>query len=169
MTTTDKAVINAMINYDMHVADLNLTKEEAATELAPDNSFSARTLYDPILWQRSDLYLAIFILLKFVITALTLSCAVPGGIFTPTFCIGAVFGQLYVSKLINILAYFGIHNFIKYRGVYSIIGAAGVCGSVTRTSSVAIIVLELNGHLSYAVPTMMCVLASYAISECIKT
>jgi hypothetical protein len=50
MTTTDKAVINAMINYDMHVADLNLTKEEAVTELAPDNSFSAKTLYDPILW-----------------------------------------------------------------------------------------------------------------------
>jgi hypothetical protein len=43
-----------------------------------------------------------------------------------------------------------------------------VCGSVTRTISVAVIVLELNGHLSHAVPTMMCVLASYAISEYIK-
>ena len=31
------------------------------------------------------------------------------------------------------------------------------------------IVLELNGHLSHAVPTMVCVLASYATSEMIKT
>lgn len=30
------------------------------------------------------------------------------------------------------------------------------------------IVLELNGHLSHAVPLMVCVLASYAISEYIK-
>lgn len=40
--------------------------------------------------------------------------------------------------------------------------------SVTRTVSVAMIVLELNGHLSHAVPCMVCVLASYFISELIK-
>lgn len=37
--------------------------------------------------------------------------------------------------------------------------------SVTRTVSVAMIVLELNGHLSHACPLMVCVLCSYAISE----
>ena len=37
--------------------------------------------------------------------------------------------------------------------------------SVTRTVSVAMIVLELNGHLSHAVPLMVCVLSSYAMSE----
>lgn len=40
--------------------------------------------------------------------------------------------------------------------------------SVTRTVSVAMIVLELNGHLSHAVPCMVCVLSSYAISEYLK-
>ena len=40
--------------------------------------------------------------------------------------------------------------------------------SVTRTVSVAMIVLELNGHLSHAVPCMVCVLSSYFISELIK-
>ena len=40
--------------------------------------------------------------------------------------------------------------------------------SVTRTISVAMIVLELNGHLSHAVPIMVCVLSSYGISEYIK-
>ena len=58
---------------------------------------------------------------------------------------------------------------IKFRGVYSILGGAAFCGSVTRTISVSMIALELNGHLSHAIPLMMCVLASYATSEWIKT
>lgn len=41
-------------------------------------------------------------------------------------------------------------------------------GSVTRTVSVAMIVLELNGHLSHACPLMVCVLCSYAMSEYLK-
>ena len=54
------------------------------------------------------------------------------------------------------------------RGVYSILGAAAVTSSVTRTVSVAMIVLELNGHLSHACPLMVCVLSSYAVSEYLK-
>ena len=54
------------------------------------------------------------------------------------------------------------------RGVYSILGAAAMTGSVTRTVSVAMIVLELNGHLSHACPLMVCVLSSYAMSEYLK-
>lgn len=41
-------------------------------------------------------------------------------------------------------------------------------GSVTRTVSVVMIVIELNGHLSHAVPLMICVLCSYWTSEYIK-
>ena len=119
-------------------------------------------------WQMYDSYLFLFCVEKFLITAFTLSCKIPGGIFTPTFCLGAVFGQFYVSNLIKLLAWVGVKDYIQYRGVYSILGAAAVTGSVTRTCSVAIIVLELNGHLSHAVPTMVCVLASYATSEMIK-
>ena len=37
--------------------------------------------------------------------------------------------------------------------------------SVTRTVSVAMITLELNGHLSHAIPLMVGVLCSYATSE----
>ena len=40
--------------------------------------------------------------------------------------------------------------------------------SVTRTISVAMIVLELNGHLSHAVPLMVCALCSYATSEYLR-
>jgi len=41
-------------------------------------------------------------------------------------------------------------------------------GSVTRTVSVVMIVIELNGHLSHAVPLMICVLCAYWTSEYIK-
>jgi H+/Cl- antiporter ClcA len=67
-----------------------------------------------------------------------------------------------------ILNAFGATHLIQFRGIYSILGAAAFCGSVTRTVSVAMIVLELNGHLSHACPLMVCVLSSYAISEWIK-
>ena len=64
--------------------------------------------------------------------------------------------------------FFGYENMVEYRGVYSILGAAAMTSSVTRTISVAMIVLELNGHLSHAVPLMVCVLSSYATSEYLK-
>jgi hypothetical protein len=67
-----------------------------------------------------------------------------------------------------ILNAFGATHLMQFRGIYSILGAAAFCGSVTRTVSVAMIVLELNGHLSHACPLMVCVLSSYAISEWIK-
>jgi chloride channel 3/4/5 len=47
------------------------------------------------------------------------------------------------------------------RGVYSLLGAAALTGSVTRTISVVMIVIELNGHLSHTVPLMICVLCAY--------
>ena len=49
--------------------------------------------------------------------------------------------------------------------MYSIMGAAGVTGSINRAISVAIITLELNGHMSHVVPVMTCVIISYATSE----
>lgn len=57
--------------------------------------------------------MALFIVQKFIATAFTLSCQVPGGIFTPTFALGAVLGQLYVTTLRKILLFFGIKNYIQ--------------------------------------------------------
>ena len=51
--------------------------------------------------------------MKYICTAFTLSCAIPGGIFTPTFTAGAVFGQLYVSALIRTLAFFGVNDYVQ--------------------------------------------------------
>ena len=157
-----------MIDVDQTIAALNVTEDTFTQYLDKTQKFSYEIMEDGSKFVLYDGFLMIFLVLKFVFTALTLSCAIPGGIFTPTFAMGAVLGQLYVSILIKVLGFFGLSSWIQYRGVYSILGAAAVTSSVTRTVSVAMIVLELNGHLSHAVPLMVCVLASYAVSEYIK-
>jgi H+/Cl- antiporter ClcA len=50
-------------------------------------------------------------------------------------------------------------------GIYAIIGAAAVSGSVTRTTSVAMIVFELTGQTSHMIPILVGVLLSYAVSN----
>jgi len=147
---------------------LNYTKDNIDEKLSEHFEFSYEIMEDDTQWVLYEGYMLMFLALKFVATAFTLSCPVPGGIFTPTFALGAVLGQLYVSSLRKVLLFFGITDYIQYRGVYSILGAAAMTASVTRTISVAMIVLELNGHLSHAVPCMVCVLSSYFISELIK-
>ena len=57
---------------------------------------------------------------------------------------------------------------LRYRGLYSIIGAASLTTSVTRQVSIAVITLELSGHMNHAVPVLLCVLISYIISELIN-
>ena len=61
---------------------------------------------DPNQWCLYDGYMALYVVQKFIFTALTLSCSVPGGIDIPTFALGAVFGQLYVSVLLKLLDFF---------------------------------------------------------------
>ena len=43
-------------------------------------------------WLLYDGFLIMFLVQKFFFTAFTLSCPIPGGIFTPTFALGAVLG-----------------------------------------------------------------------------
>ncbi len=43
-------------------------------------------------WVHYEGFLIIFCIQKFIFSALTLSCPLPGGIFMPIFSLGAVFG-----------------------------------------------------------------------------
>lgn len=105
--------------------------------------------------------LAIFAVMKFGLTVLSISCPIPAGTFIPTFVFGAVFGRLYGYTLRMI---FGE---VINETAYSIIGAAAVTSSFTRTISVAMIVFEINGELSYMIPVLFGVLISYAVSNSI--
>lgn len=104
--------------------------------------------------------LIVFVVIKFMLEAITISSPIPAGVFYPTFILGAGFGRLYghILKLI-------FFNTDINEAAYSIIGAACVVSSVTRTVSVAMIVFELNGELSYMVPVLFSVVISYAVSN----
>jgi H+/Cl- antiporter ClcA len=119
-------------------------------------------------WGFKEHYMIIYIVLKFIFTILSLSCSVPAGIFMPTFTMGIVAGQLYCSFLLRILNAMKARDLIMYRGIYSILGASALTASVTRTVSVAVIVLELNGHMGHVVPVLVSVLTAYIISELIN-
>jgi H+/Cl- antiporter ClcA len=107
---------------------------------------------------------------------LAISTTIPAGVFSPCFTLGAVFGRCYGYLLKNIGVLLGIElikrnlrylniNFIIDEGIYAIIGAAAFSGSVTRTTSVAMIVFELTGQTSHMIPILVGVLLSYAVSN----
>jgi H+/Cl- antiporter ClcA len=119
-------------------------------------------------WSFYEHYLIIYLIEKFIFTFLTLSLPIPAGITTPIYVIGAVIGQLYCSLLLRTLNAMNFDGVMKFRGIYSIIGAASLTTAVTRQVSVAVITLELSGHMSHAVPVLVCVITSYIISELIN-
>jgi len=112
MQVGDKNVIQAMIDIDETLAGMNITEGNHQEILNRQFDFSVTVMDDQNQWVLYDGYLMMYIIQKFLFTALTLSCPIPGGIFTPTFAIGAVLGQLYVSVLIKILAFFKLSSMI---------------------------------------------------------
>ena len=104
--------------------------------------------------------LIFYIVLKFFLTILAVSCPIPSGVFTPTFVLGAAIGRLY-----GLMVGYFFDLQVAQQGVYAIIGAAAMTASVTRTTSVAIIVFEMGVQLSQMVPVLLAVLVSYLISN----
>lgn len=128
MRSPDKKIIGTMINFDKIMISKKLTNDNIDEELSKKFAFSDEvlngkynlTLIDLIClfaddqqWVMYEGCMVLFIVQKIIATAFTLSCPVPGGIFTPTFTIGAVFGQLYVASLRRVLLFFGINNYIQ--------------------------------------------------------
>lgn len=93
-----------MIDIDMNIGKKNLTEVDI-TNLWNESfqlSRAQKEVFnrDPSEWGLSCSCMFLYILLKFYFTGLTLSCPVPGGIFTPTFTLGSVVGQLYINIVI---------------------------------------------------------------------
>jgi hypothetical protein len=107
-----------MIDIDENLAKMNLNYTNYREKMDKKFDFSTNVMDDPNTWIYYEGYLIMYIVQKFVFTALTLSIDVPGGIFTPSFAIGAVFGQLYVSAVIEIFSFFKITNFIQCKYNY---------------------------------------------------
>jgi chloride channel 2 len=102
--------------------------------------------------------LTIFATLKILLTALSISCPIPCGVFTPIFCAGAAIGRL--------LGYFMFLIFgLNHMGIYAVVGAAALTASVTHTLSVVVIVFELTGQINYMLPLLIAVIISHILSQ----
>ena len=102
--------------------------------------------------------LSAYIVMKYLLISLSISCPIPAGVFTPTFTLGSAIGRLF-GHVVNLIFDIGAEE-----GIYAVIGAAAFTASVTRTISVAMIVFELNRQISHLIPVMIGVLSAYALS-----
>ncbi|PWN47941.1 hypothetical protein IE53DRAFT_364295 [Violaceomyces palustris] len=118
-------------------------------------------------------------IVKGVLTIITFGIKLPAGIFIPTLAVGACFGRI-VGLLVQYLqwtrpdlAYFGwcpsSDSSCIVPGVYAMIGAAATLSGVTRTTvSLAVIMFELTGTLTYTVPVMLSILVAKTIADALE-
>ncbi|XP_076139097.1 chloride channel protein 2-like isoform X2 [Alosa pseudoharengus] len=115
--------------------------------------------------------LLIFIVMKFLMSALATTIPVPCGAFMPVFVIGAAFGRLVGESM---AAWFpdGIHTdsttYAIVPGGYAVVGAAALSGAVTHTVSTAVIVFELTGQISHILPIMIAVILANAVAQSLQ-
>lgn len=117
--------------------------------------------------------LAIYIMYTFWMSILATTLPVPSGVLVPTFKIGAAFGRI-VGESMNIWFPAGFHyedlafkhNIVP--GGYATVGAAAFAGAVTHTISISIIVFEMTGQITHAIPMLISVLISNAIAALLQ-
>lgn len=103
-------------------------------------------------------------ILKFVFIVLSLTLPLPNGIFAPVISFGAVFGRLYGHSLFLLGDQLGV-KLIKYEGMYAVLGANCVYGSMTKTVSTAILIFELTGQVTLMIPVVLSLMVSYAFTN----
>ncbi|KAI1547337.1 EriC Chloride channel protein EriC [Pyrenophora tritici-repentis] len=95
---------------------------------------------------------------KLVLTTITFGIKVPSGVIIPALDAGALFGRL-VGQLIGSIS----------PGIFAMVGAAAFLAGVSRmTISLAVIMFELTGQLSYTVPSMLAILIAKWVADAIS-
>ncbi|XP_073674362.1 chloride channel protein 2-like [Garra rufa] len=115
--------------------------------------------------------LAAFVIMKFWMSAISITLPIPCGSFVPIFVIGAAFGRLVGEGLATLLPDgFNIDGHIYHivPGAYAVIGAAALTAGVTHTVSTAVIMMELTGHISYSLPILISVIIANMVSQSIQ-
>jgi len=101
---------------------------------------------------------------KFFLTVVSVTLPIPCGLFTPVFCAGAALGRLYGESL-HAMFPTGIGSQVLVPGGYAVVGAAALCGGVTRAISSAVFVFELTGQLNHIMPVMTATIIAVTIGN----
>jgi len=96
-------------------------------------------------------------LLRFFQTVVTIGALTPAGLFVPSLFMGGCFGRA-VGGLLKYAGLPGAGGFVE-PGIYAMVGAGAMLAGVSRlTLSLAVVLFELTGGLTYVVPFMLAVL-----------
>ncbi|KAG4306003.1 hypothetical protein PORY_000913 [Pneumocystis oryctolagi] len=131
--------------------------------------------------QKVTLLLIFALIIKGSFTVIiTFGTKIPAGIFIPTMAVGALFGR-FVGLIVHFFYYTYPNAYIFSKcptgdpnecivpGIYSMVGAAATLAGVTRmTVSLAVIMFELTGSLSYVMPFMLSILVSKWVADAIE-
>jgi CBS domain-containing protein len=152
------ALVCAVVTYS--AAFLQLSDKSIINQM-----FRAEKLsnYEQLYWNNPSTVfnLVLYVVVKLLLTALSISCQIPCGFVAPVFTGGAAFGRLFGYIVDLILG-------TEHKGVYAVVGAACLVSSVTHTLSISIIVFELTGQMNYILPMMVGVLVAYAVSTTVS-
>ncbi|KAG0309658.1 hypothetical protein BGZ98_009978 [Dissophora globulifera] len=146
------------------------------SECTPDNNLNGMCAV------AIDQIYPIFVLLaqvfvmKVFLNFITFGVKVPGGIFIPTMVAGAVFGRMVGLGVQWLIAKYPEHQMFQVcegdsmdciiPGLYAMIGAAACLSGVTRmTVSLVVIMFELTGAMTYALPIMMAVMIGKFVGD----
>eukprot|EP01119_Soliformovum_irregulare_P019855 TRINITY_DN6369_c3_g1_i2.p1 TRINITY_DN6369_c3_g1~~TRINITY_DN6369_c3_g1_i2.p1 ORF type:complete len:531 (+),score=121.88 TRINITY_DN6369_c3_g1_i2:209-1594(+) len=113
-------------------------------------------------WSQPNIFvnLSFYIVISFILTAMSITLPIPAGLYTPVFLIGAASGRL-VGEVIAAL----VPSWSVVPGAYAVVGAAAFSAGVTRTLSTSVIVFELTGQLSHMLPVLISVLLATAVGN----
>jgi CBS domain-containing protein len=110
----------------------------------------------------SSLDVILLLLVKFPLVVVSIGLPIPAGVFIPSFLLGSGLGRLYGEALRLIL---GTHI---VAGGYAVVGAAAFTAGVTRAMSCAVIIFEVTGQLKHMEPTLVAVVLSVLVGNCIN-
>ena len=112
-------------------------------------------------WDEPSVFLnlILFVVFKFILTAVSITMAIPCGVFTPVFAIGAGVGRFF-GELTVVMG-----GNMVIAGGYAVVGAAVFTAGTTGTVSIAVIIFELTSQLNYMLPVLFAVLIGRALGK----
>jgi chloride channel 2 len=144
------AVITSLLSFPMVL--LNNSMDNTVNKLFSVDAlnFASHT--------SSFAHLFLFIIIKFILSSISIIQPISSGVFMPVFACGAGVGRL-VGEIAS------LYSIGVTPGGFSVVGAAALASGTTRTLSTSVIMFELTGQLSYMVPIMIATVTATAVGN----
>ena len=149
--------MTAPLSFPPHFCSSNFSWYKNLSNTSVEEYDTIKHWQDPV-FQSIFFTLSLYAVYNFLASILALTLPVPSGVVIPTFKIGAAMGRI-VGEVMCILFPLGLASLSPgsqiMPGLYATVGAAAFSGAVTRTVSISVIVFEMTGQVTAAVPVLL--------------